>query len=269
MKKSIFFLFFIFLFSCIAIYAFMIEPKRIVKHRYTLGEQKKHPPVTLVQLSDIHLKKDYSITQLEKIVVEVNKEKPELVVFTGDLFDRFATYGSVEETVATLKKIDASLGKFAVWGNHDYGGGASSIYPTVLSESGFQLLENDGTTVITANGEKIFIAGLDDALLRSASISKALAKNDGAFTVLLGHEPDVADQLQNQNVQLMLSGHSHGGQLKLPFFTVKNTLAKKYYNGFYDITPKTKLYVNSGLGTTKISARLRVPPEIAIFQLYL
>lgn len=206
---------------------------------------------------------------MEKIVAEVNKEKPEIVVFTGDLFDRFATYGSVEETVATLKKIDASLGKFAVWGNHDYGGDASSIYPTVLSNSDFQLLENDGTTVITTNGEKIFIAGLDDALLKTASIPNALAKNDGAYTVLLGHEPDIADQIQNQNVQLMLSGHSHGGQIKLPFFTVKNMLAKKYFRGFYDITPHTKLYVNSGLGTTKISARFYIPPEIAIFKLYL
>lgn len=253
---------------CLILYAFFIEPKRIVTHHYKLGNVNLEKDLRVVQISDIHIKADYPVNQLEKIVEKVNREQPDVILFTGDLFDNYAEYGPAEEVIACLKKLSAPLGKFAVWGNHDYGGGASSVYPEILAAADFQLLENSGTNIPLSNGKSIYIAGLDDSLLGQASIEEALALREGDYTILLSHEPDQADHLPDQNIQLILSGHSHGGQVKLPFFTLKNAMAEKYFEGFYQLANDTTLYVNTGLGTTKISARFRVPPEIAVFDIF-
>jgi predicted MPP superfamily phosphohydrolase len=250
-------------------YAFKIEPKRIVRHHYVLGKKNEQKPLRIVQLSDIHIKKDYTSDQLEKIVAKVNNEQPDIIVFTGDLFDNYAKYGSAEAVTSALGNLSAPLGKFAVWGNHDYGGAASRVYPEILAAADFQLLENSGTTITLANQKSLYIAGLDDSLLGNASISAALQERQSDYTIVLTHEPDTADHLIDQDIQLVLAGHSHGGQIRIPFFSIKNTLAKNYEKDFYHLANDTTLYVNSGLGTTKISARFRVPPEIAIFDLYL
>lgn len=254
---------------CTILYAFFIEPKRIVVHNYTLGNNEGQEPVKIAQLSDIHIQKNYSAAQLEKIVTNVNLEKPDIIVFTGDLFDNYAKYAPTDGVIAALSRLEAPLGKFAVWGNHDYGGGAARIYPEILSASGFQLLENIGVNVSITDEKSIYIAGMDDSLLGNASISQTLADRQSDYTILLSHEPDVADTLVDQNIQLILSGHSHGGQVKLPFFTIKNVLAEQYFERFYQLENDTTLYVNTGLGTTKIPARFRVPPEIAVFNLYI
>jgi predicted MPP superfamily phosphohydrolase len=252
-------------------YAFKIEPKRIVRHHYVLGKKNDQTPLRIVQLSDIHIKKDYSADQLEKIVAKVNAEQPDIIVFTGDLFDNYAQYGPVEAVTSALRNLSAPLGKFAVWGNHDYGGAAARVYPEILAAADFQLLENSGTTITLTNQKSLYIAGLDDSLFGTPFVSATFEarKSDCDYTIVLTHEPDTADHLIDQDIQLVLAGHSHGGQIRLPFFSVKNTLAKNYEKGFYHLANDTTLYVNSGLGTTKISARFRVPPEIAVFELYL
>ncbi|OJG75482.1 hypothetical protein RV12_GL001285 [Enterococcus quebecensis] len=250
------------------LYAFFIEPKRIVTHNYTIGNNEGQKPVKVVQLSDIHIQEKYPVAQLEKIVTKVNKEKPDIILFTGDLFDNYAEYGPAEEVTAALSRLTAPLGKYAVWGNHDYGGAAIRVYPEILAAADFQLLENSGNNVSLPNGKSIYIAGLDDSLLGNSSVTDTLANRQSDYTILLSHEPDEADAALDQNVQLILSGHSHGGQVKIPFFTIKNTMAEKYFEGFYTLANDTILYVNTGLGTTKIQARFRVPPEIAVFDIY-
>lgn len=264
---------YLFLFAIIGIigmplYAFFIEPKMIITHRYTVGSNDGQKAVKVVQLSDIHIQKKYPVAQLEKIVTKVNNENPDIILFTGDLFDNYATYGPVEEVITALKRLKAPLGKYAVWGNHDYGGGAAHIYPEVLAAADFHLLENSGVTIPLSNEKSIYIGGLDDSVLGNSSVEDTLANRQSDYTILLSHEPDKADDVLNQNIQLLLSGHSHGGQVKLPFFRIKNVKAEKYFEGFYHLENDTTLYVNTGLGTTKIPARFGVPPEIAVFDLY-
>lgn len=266
-KRSIIYLLFLAIISII-LYAFFVEPKRIVTHNYTIGNNDGQKPVKVVQLSDIHIQEKYPVAQLEKIVTKVNNEKPDIVLFTGDLFDNYAKYGPAEEVIAALSRLTAPLGKYAVWGNHDYGGGAARVYPEFLAAADFQLLENSGTNVSLPNGKSLYIAGLDDSLLGNSSITDALADRQSDYTILLSHEPDKADAVLDQNIQLILAGHSHGGQVKIPFLTIKNVLAEKYFDGFYHLANDTTLYVNTGLGTTKIPARFRVPPEIAVFDIY-
>ena len=253
----------------IPIYAFKIEPNVVVVHRLQLGDSSKPEELKVLQLSDIQVSESYATKRLDKVIRKVNNEKPDIIVFTGDLFDNYSQYNHEQEIIEKLKEMKATIGKYAVWGNHDYGGGAARIYQQVMNAANFDVLKNAGETISLANGKRVFIGGLDDSLLGSPSIDETLSYRQGYdYSVLLTHEPDVADGFVGTNTQLVLAGHSHGGQIRLPFYQVTNVLAKKYVRGLYELSDHTKLYVNTGLGTTAIHARLGVPPEISVFQLH-
>lgn len=253
----------------IPIYAFKIEPNLVVVHRLQLGDSSKPEELKVLQLSDIQVSESYATKRLDKVIRKVNKEEPDIIVFTGDLFDNYTQYSHESEIIQNLKEMKATIGKYAVWGNHDYGGGAARIYQQVMNAADFDVLKNVGETISLANGKRVFIGGLDDSLLGSPSIDETLSYRQGYdYSVLLTHEPDVADGFVGTNTQLVLAGHSHGGQIRLPFYQVTNVLAKKYVRGLYELSDHTKLYVNTGLGTTAIHARLGVPPEISVFQLH-
>ncbi|MGG5372972.1 metallophosphoesterase [Enterococcus sp. AZ196] len=254
---------------CIPIYAFKIEPSLAVVHRLQLGNKSMPKELKVLQLSDIQVSESYSTKRLDKVIRKVNKEKPDIIVFTGDLFDNYAQYNHEPEIIEKLKEMKATIGKYAVWGNHDYGGGAARVYQQVMNAANFEVLKNAGETLTLANGKKVFIGGLDDSLLGAPSIEETLSyRQRYDYSILLTHEPDVADGFVGTNTQLVLAGHSHGGQVRLPFYEVKNVLAKKYTRGLYELKDHTKLYVNTGLGTTAIHARLGVPPEISVFHLH-
>ncbi|MHC5215882.1 metallophosphoesterase [Enterococcus sp. LJL128] len=254
----------------LAFYAFFIEPKMLTVDRHTLGSSNSQTAVKLLQISDIHLQKSYPTDQLKKIVEKVNEQEPDIVVFTGDLFDNFAAYGPVDETIELLNSIQAPMGKFAVWGNHDYGGGAASVYAAVMANSGFQLLENEGVRLPVEGNSSLYLAGIDDSLFGAPSMEAAFnGQTSDDYTILLSHEPDVTEPAAAYGASLVLSGHSHGGQVRIPFLPVNTRLAEKYISGFYSLGENTKLYVNTGLGTTAIPVRFRVPPQISFFQLYI
>lgn len=252
----------------ISIYAFKIEPKLVKVNEISLGTTNGEL-VKVVQLSDIQVSKGYSMDRLDKIVDKVNNENPDVIVFTGDLFDNYAEYGPTEEMIESLSRMNSSIGKYAVWGNHDYGGGASRIYETVMTSSGFKVLRNEGETISLENSKQLFIGGLDDSLLGNPSIDTLLTyRNNYDYSILLTHEPDIADSFIDTNTQLILAGHSHGGQVNIPFLEPEKTLlAEKYTSGMYELENDTKLYVNTGLGTTKIHARFNVIPEITVFNI--
>lgn len=263
--------------TCLVIvYAFKVEPLTIVTHVYELNEKAVNSDQILrvVQLSDIHISESYTTKKLNHLVNEVNQLSPHIIVFTGDLFDNFAEYGPVQETTDALGKLEASYGKYAIYGNRDYGGGAVRKYESILVNAGFTVLKNDGTILTVANGKRIFIGGLDDALLGNPDIDSTLKEIDVAYdyTIMLMHEPDMADYFKESSVDLILAGHSHGGQVRIPFFNeVTTSLAEKYTKGFYTINEGTEmlLYVNTGIGTTHIPIRFMVPPEIAVFDIKL
>lgn len=257
----------LFLLSGLALlYAFQVEPRLVVVHRLVFGD----PPaaVKAVQLSDIQVSDSYQAGRLANVIRKVNRENPDVIVFTGDLFDNYTKYAHQTEITAELKHLHANLGKYAVWGNHDYGGGAARVYQTVMEAADFTVFRNTGTTLTLKNGKRLFIGGLDDSLLGRPSVRETLTYRVRAdYSILMTHEPDVADQFYGTKTQLVLAGHSHGGQVWVPFHPVTNVLARKYVRGLYELKDHTKLYVNTGLGTTKIHARFGVMPEISVFEI--
>lgn len=257
-------------------YAFLVEPGITVTHEYDLKAKNANVnlSIRIVQLSDIQVNEYYTVDKLNELVEKVNRLEPDIVVFTGDLFDNYAKFGPVEEITRALKNLNGSYGKYAIWGNRDYGGGASRVYQDIMDESGFTLLSNEGTTVSLPEGQQIFIGGIDDYLLGTPDVLQVLSQMDdsSSYKIILVHEPDAADELADSSADLILAGHSHGGQVRIPFSKgIRNVMAEKYTEGFYSINEDSglQLYVNTGIGTSHLPIRFMVPPEISVFDLAL
>ena len=262
--------------SCIY-YAFQIEPYRLDIHTYDIGNNKqKKMDVKIVQFSDTHIKKDFTYQNLHKVVEAINKQQVDIVIFTGDLYDNYAKYNDDANIINELKSIQANYAKLAIWGNRDYGGGASRQYENIMTQAGFTLLKNENWYISLQNNKTILFTGLDDSMLGNEYMNASTKLYEYDYSVLLSHEPDIVDAYQHLNYDLILSGHSHGGQINVPFLPIINKKAvsitsysSKFTGGMYDLKNGKKLYVNTGLGTTHISARLGVPPEITVFHLYM
>lgn len=255
-------------------YAFNIEPYRIVVDNVDLNQTiKSSEELNIVQISDIHIKEDYTYEQLVKIVDKVNDQNPDIVIFTGDLYDNYDLYNDDENIVGQLSRIRSKYGKFAVWGNRDHGGGAVSEFENIMNAANFEVLLNENTYVNVGKGKRLLLTGLDDQMLGNAEMPTVTDEKGVDYKILIAHEPDITSQYFGYNYDFIMSGHSHGGQIKVPFFPKVNEdmvaqteLADKYSSGLYNVNGgKTKMYVNTGLGTTHISARFGVIPEIAVF----
>lgn len=278
MKKTVTRIFIVFLLMSALIgglicYGFKIEPYRLKINSYTLGKtQTAAASFTIAQISDLHIKQDFTSDNLKKVVDRLNRLKPDIVLFTGDLYDNYSVYHEDERVIAELKRIEAGYAKLAVWGNRDYGGGAARQYASIMAEAGFSLLKNESASITLDNGSTVCFTGLDDALLGNPALPSQEDQNLFDYSVLFMHEPDIIDRYDSFDYDTAFSGHSHGGQVKLPFFKgITTALGEKYTAGFYSPGSESsrQIYVNTGIGTTRISVRFNVAPEIAFFHIYL
>lgn len=252
-------------------YAWKVEPFLVHVNHVELGKKNERTPLNVVQISDLQVSEYYETNRLDKVIEKVNAQKPDILLFTGDLFDNYSKYPEQSAPmIEKLKAFKANIGKYAVWGNHDYGGGAVRVYEDVMSAGGFTVLRNQGETLTLSDGRQVFLGGLDDSLLGNPSVSDTLAyRQNYDYAITMTHEPDVADAFIGTDTQLVLAGHSHGGQVWLPFYPIKNVLAEKYTRGLYQLDAITQLYVNTGIGTTSIHARFGVIPEVTQFTIYI
>lgn len=270
------FLFIIVLAAILIWYGFWIEPDLVVVRHYQLQTQSGGTEILrLVQISDLQIGDDYTIENMKHVIKKIETAHPDVVLFTGDLFENYSVCGSEMEPAVTalLQQIEAPKGKYAVWGNRDYGGGAAKAYRRILKTAGFALLCNSSVEITTTNNQKVLLCGLDDALFGNPDGQKFLQQEQNyAYQILMLHEPDIAQLWSNSAFQLILAGHSHGGQVRLPFWQgLKTVLAEKYTRHFYTLNKETgmQLYVNTGLGTSHLPVRFGVPPEVVVFDLTL
>lgn len=262
---------FILLIVALPFYAWKVEPFLVHVNHVELGKKNERTPLNVVQISDLQVSEYYETNRLDKVIEKVNAQKPDILLFTGDLFDNYSKYPEqMAPMIEKLKAFKANIGKYAVWGNHDYGGGAVRVYEDVMSAGGFTVLRNQGETLTLSDGRQVFLGGLDDSLLGNPSVSDTLAyRQNYDYAITMTHEPDVADAFIGTDTQLVLAGHSHGGQVWIPIYPIKNVLAEKYTRGLYQLDAITQLYVNTGIGTTSIHARFGVIPEVTQFTIYI
>lgn len=225
----------------------------------------------IVQFSDTHLGFNYTVKDLKKLVEQINSLSPDIIVFTGDLIDdpKEMQAGEEQKIIQALKPLYAPQGKYWIYGNHDHGGYGTEKILDIMTQAEFTLLQNSHI-VIEENDERLILAGIDDVMLGKPDLTAALYQtNPDIFTILLAHEPDFADQAVKQAVDVQLSGHSHGGQVRLPIVghLYSPMYAKKYVLGKYTLKDKLQLFVNGGIGTTRVPYRLFCKPELHVYTL--
>lgn len=259
--------------ACLYVDARYIEPKLLKIETVTLTTDKLHltQPLKIVQFSDVHLGEYYTLLDCQKVIDAVNDLKPDLVIFTGDLIDDNKTFQDEEGTINFLQQLESRYGKYAVYGNHDHGGNGTRRYARIMKKSGFRLLKDEQTTIKLENGDQLTLIGLDDVILSRPNMAKAF-KNvpEAHYKLFLSHAPDVADQAADYGVDLQLSGHTHGGQIRLPLIGAPFTppYGRQYVKGLYTVgTHGMKLYVNSGIGTSQLPYRLMNKPEVTMILL--
>jgi hypothetical protein len=220
----------------------------------------------VAQISDLHCGPFASGARVASWVAQVNRLEPDLIAVTGDLIangDQF-----VPVVASALSKLRAPAGVFASMGNHDYFADGEAL-AAAIEAAGLTMLRNRGVEV-SRGADRIFVAGVDDTWTRRQDFDRALANRPaGMPTVLLAHDPALFPEAAARGVDLTLSGHTHGGQLGLPFFARKWNLARlitRFTTGFYR-QGDASLYVNRGLGTTGPPVRVGVRPEIGLLTL--
>ncbi|MDR7000629.1 metallophosphoesterase [Neobacillus niacini] len=221
----------------------------------------------IVQFSDVHLGFHYGVDDFQHVTKLINGLNPDIIFFTGDLV-QIGNYHP-EAAIPLLQSLKGLRGgKWAVIGNHDFYTKSQVI--NVLQTSQFKVLDNSHD-FIEVNQQRLYIAGIDDLMYGSPNIEKAVeGRTEQDCVFLLAHEPDIADESIKYPISAQFSGHSHGGQIRLPFYgpIIKQVLARKYSDGLYKVgVNKMPLYVNRGIGTTKLAVRFHCRPEITVFHL--
>jgi hypothetical protein len=229
----------------------------------------------IAQLSDIHFNPFMTTDHLERVVELTKAQKPDLVILTGDFVsaghhrrERNARAEQAWPCANVLRRIESPLGCFAVLGNHDYEANADVVAEALSTGSRIQVLRNRAI-VLERDGARLWLAGIDNVTKNRAKPEAALqGVSKQECTIVAVHEPDFADEMRKFSVDFQMSGHSHGGQIRLPGVGALYlpTGARKYPMGHYQIG-ELQLYTNRGIGVVGIPMRFLCPPEITIFTL--
>jgi uncharacterized protein len=237
---------------------------RVIKTSNIIIETRKLPaqasPLTIAQVSDIHLGLIVGKSRLESILRAVNAAQPDILVSTGDLVD--GQMNGMEDVAEMLNQIRPKYGKFAVTGNHEFYAGLDQALD-FTRKAGFTILRNEAVSI----ADMINIAGIDDPSGFGSSAKgekELLSRQPQLFTLLLKHRPD-ADKDSLGLFDLQLSGHVHYGQI-FPFryFT---RIPYRLSGGLYSLAGGSMVYVSRGTGTWGPPIRFLAPPEVTIIKL--
>jgi len=267
--------------ALLAIWAFFVEPGLLTVNRYSLtysGLPASWDGRVVAFFSDAHLGPAYPPERLARVADLLEREKPDLILFGGDLIDSKTPLDRdfSEAAAAVLRRMQAPLGQYAVAGNHDNRLKAEYRHmQELLDAGGFTLLDNSSCLI-----DGLWLGGLAESYFGQPDVGKTYSPEglidgsvepdswDGSFRLLLMHQPDYAAALPAGSANLILSGHSHNGQITLfghPLITVLQ--GRECPFGHYRLGEQAHLVVSRGLGTFGIPARLCAPPELVLITL--
>ena len=227
MKKILkFLLFAIVVIILVIAYSRYVGTSGLVTKEYKIETNKiddSFDGLKIVHFSDLHYKRIINRERLESVVEEINLINPDIVFFTGDLIDKDFDITDQDKIDLTecLKMINSKYGKYAVNGNHDYVRD-ENLLNEIYDGSDFILLNNNYDIIYGDGDDKLFIGGLDNYSYGKSDIDKVMNyfvnNEDISYKIILVHEPDYADNFINRyNIDLILSGHSHNGQVNIPY----------------------------------------------------
>jgi len=254
----------------LASWAFWFEPDSLVIKKVEIKLEnwhKEHDGLKIAILTDLHVGSPHiNLEKLSFLVAETNKENVDLVLILGDLVATKVKGGKFIEPEPIAERLKGlKAGKIvAVLGNHDWWYNGERVRKA-LQDVGIIVLENNSIS-FSKNEKNIWLAGLADLWTRKIDLNKALENTkDNNPILLLTHNPDIFPEIPEQ-VSLTLAGHTHGGQVKLPFLgrpVVPSKYGERYAIGHVKENNRN-LFVGSGVGTSIIPVRFCVPPEVII-----
>lgn len=259
-------------FCLLFVWTRMVEPSLLSVTRTTF--RSAHLPsaadgLRIVQFSDTHFGYDYDLRRFRLAVGKMNGLEPDIAVFTGDLCENLVTFpADTDGIVRVLSSIEAKYGKYAVLGNHDYAENRQREITSVLEAGGFRVLFSESVELSSLG---ITLTGVEDYYFGDGRNFDFGRLAEDRFNLVLYHEPFDFGRVGSAPVDLMLTGHTHGGQVRIPFvrqmlLSVRNMPDEM---GVYSAgnARGSQLFVSRGLGTTQLPFRFACLPEIALITL--
>lgn len=269
MKKNIIIIFIIIflLVTTCYLWARYIGTKGLVVKEYKIEApiSDNFHGLKIIHFSDLYYGSTINAKQLKNIVTKINFINPDIVFFTGNLTN-YNDGDSTNILTQNLKNINASIGKYAVYGNIDN----NDNFKKILTDANFNILNNTYELIYKKGVDNILISGIntdnEDTIKKLATTYEYLENNKPIYKILLSHFPDVSDNVNE--FDLILSGHSLNRQINIPIIKnlFKDNGSIKYYSPYYKIN-NTQLYISSGLGTKKNKLRLFNKPSINFYRI--
>jgi uncharacterized protein len=257
--------------AALAIWSLLIEPNRLIVHEETIQIDNWPDELTglrIALIADVHTGEPFINDQkLQQIVSTTNALNPDLIVLLGDYMSPNSWHShrvEPEVTAAALKNLKCPLGVYSVLGNHDWWYNGAKVR-RALEQNGIHVLEDEAAE-IKWHDKSFWLVGLADFWTRPQHVDQTIARlQPGSTIIALTHNPDIFPSLPH-SVPILLAGHTHGGQVNIPLigtpivpsrFGEKYTAGHVFENGHH-------LFVTTGIGTSILPVRFRVPPEIVI-----
>ncbi|MCK5413355.1 MAG: metallophosphoesterase [Candidatus Pacebacteria bacterium] len=276
MKKKYKIIIFLVSVACILFsYAYFIEPNMLKVEHQTIKLNCLKSDISnqnFIQISDLHYTENTSIEEIYRLESEIKNQNPVAVFITGDLI---SDKDGIDSAIHLVEKLSNDFPIFVIFGNWDYWALDFSItdFQNKLENIGANVLINSSVELKFEN-ESVNIIGIKDPYTSGSikmDLEKALydVKNNNC-NILLAHSPDVIKEAAQNNINLALVGHTHGGQINIPYLTKKiipaNPDGEGYIKGLYT-KDNTIMYVNRGIGTSMLPLRFLNPPEITLIKL--
>lgn len=242
------------------IYAFFIGTKGVFIKEYKVSSTKVIEDMhgfKILQFSDLHYMSSFKKSDVKKMVKKINNAKADMVIFTGDLLNKKHKFNNEEKDFLTkqLKNINAEYGKYYITGEDDFEDSSS-----ILNMAEFTNLDEAEQIVYVNTDESIL-------LISKKNASKYFdANNDiNSFNVLVIHNPNDYDKVKKYDIDMVIAGHTHNGQINIPY--VKDMFIDSKYKKNYQKIGNTRLYINPGMGTKNINIRLFNHPTMNLYRL--
>jgi predicted MPP superfamily phosphohydrolase len=257
-------------FALLGSYPIFIESYMVLVNRYRVAVPhlpKVFSGFTIVQLSDLHYGPLVPMTVIRRVVRQSNSLRKDIVVCTGDYVHEHHATDQIDKVWPTMAQLEAERGVFSVLGNHDHWADTDrSLY--WLDRAGQNLRHR--AVPIEKNGERIWLAGAGDLWEDHRSVDRLLQDVPrDACRIVLAHNPDTADTPSTERVDLLIAGHTHGGQVRIPFLgaPVLPVRNKAYSSGLKTSPRGTRVFISKGVGWSVYPIRFNCPPEIAVLEL--
>lgn len=266
--RTIFFSIILFCVLCV-IYARYIGTSGLFVKEYKITSNEITDTINgfkIAHFSDFHYGRTTHLDELKTLVNDINKTKPDLIIFTGDFIDKSVKINDNEmaSIIEELKKLDSTYGNYYINGNHD---NKFDKYNQMMDSANFIDLNNNYDVIYNTNNETILLTGLstkaDTKFLEDVFKDKSYN-----YKINIMHYPDDIKLIKDYNYNLVLAGHSHNGQIRLPIYgaIMKPNHAKKYYKPYYKVN-NTNLYISSGIGVSDYNFRFCNRPSYNVYRL--